>query len=460
MNKRLLLINPVNPNRAGLTVNHTGIFPPLGLGIVAALTPGDWEIEILDENFDRFRYREADLVGFSSFTAQITRAYEIAGIFRERHIPTVIGGIHASMMPEEALQYVDSVVIGEAESTWPRFIRDFEKGQQKPVYREDKTALTKISRARHDLFHPDYAFDSIQTARGCPMDCNFCSVTTFNGRNYRQRDIEDVLDELESIQKGLVYFVDDNLYGYGAGAAERATALFEGITRRGIKKQWLSQASVNFADFDEVLEGAARSGCKMVLLGIEAESDSALEDAGKKLNRKFLDRYADVFRRINSHGIAVLGSFIYGMERDIPDSLRQRSRFIRDSDVDAVQITLMTPLPGTRLFQRLEDEGRLLYTNYPGDWSRYDMTEVVFKPLLMTPEELFKGFCDAGMMLYNHAALWDKYLRTLSNTGNLTTAWWAYSANLNYHNAGVSLYTQRTWPLLWKLGKFVKEVMP
>lgn len=281
------------------------------------------------------------------------------------------------------------------------------------------------------------------------MDCDFCSVTAFNGHDYRQRDIEDVLEELQGIQKKFIYFVDDNLYGYGANAAKRAIALFDGIAGRGIKKQWFSQASVNIADVDEVIGWAARSGCRMVLLGIEAESDSALEDAGKKLNRKFLDRYEDIFRRINSHGIAVFGSFIYGMERDTPESLRQRSKFIRDSDVDAMQITLMTPLPGTRLFQRLQDEGRLLYTNFPDDWARYDMTEVVFKPLLMTPEELFKGLCDAGMMLYNHATLWDKYLRTLSNTGDLTTAWWAYSTNLNYHTAAVCLYAQRAWPGLW-----------
>jgi radical SAM superfamily enzyme YgiQ (UPF0313 family) len=459
MGKRLLLINPVNSNRAGLTVNHTGLFPPLGLGIVAALTPSDWCIEILDENFERFHFKEADLVGLSSFTAQITRAYEIAGIFREKNVYTVIGGIHASMMPDEALQYVDTVVIGEAESTWQRFIHDFENGQPRPAYREDRAAQTKISRARHDLFHPNYVFDSIQTARGCPMDCNFCSVTTFNGHNYRQRDIEDVLDELESIQKRFVYFVDDNLYGYGTNAAERAVALFNGITGRGIKKQWFSQASVNIADVDEVIGRAARSGCRMVLLGIEAERDSALEDAGKKLNRKFLDHYEDIFRRINSYGIAIFGSFIYGMERDTPESLRQRSKFIRDSDIDAMQITLMTPLPGTRLFQRLQDEGRLLYTNFPDDWARYDMTEVVFKPLLMTPEELFKGFCDAGMMLYNHAALWDKYLRTLSNTGNLATAWWAYYTNLNYHNAAVCLYVQRAWPSFWQLGESVQQFL-
>ncbi len=450
MGRRLLLINPVNPNRSGLTGDHSVRFPPLGLGIVAALTTGDYEIEILDENFDGFRYKEADLVALSSFTSQITRAYEIAGIYRERQIPTAIGGVHASMLPEEAGQYVDTVVVGEAESTWPQFIQDFENGRPERIYREDRTAHAKISAARHDLFHPKYVFDSIQTARGCPMDCDFCSVSAFNGRRYRQRDVEDVLEELEGISRRFIYFVDDNLYGYGGRATERAISLFTGIVRRGIRKQWFSQASVNFSDDDAVLERAAKSGCRMILLGVEAETDSALEDAGKTLNRRYLNHYEEVFRRINSHGIAVYGSFIFGLERDTPESLRQRSKFIRDSAVDAMQITLMTPLPGTRFFERLRDENRLLYTDFPEDWARYDMTEVVFDPLLMTPDELFTALCGAGMELYNHATLWQKYLRTLLNTRDFTTAQWAYFTNLNYHNAAADLYAKRVAPNFWQ----------
>jgi radical SAM superfamily enzyme YgiQ (UPF0313 family) len=446
MRKKLILINPVNPRRIGLNINPSGRFPPLGLGIVATLTPNDWEVEILDENFEKFRYKEADLIGLTSFTASITRAYEIAGIYREHGIPTAIGGIHASMLPEEAMEYVDTVVIGEAESTWPRLIEDFKNGGLKRIYREDRTAQTEMNRARHALFHPSYVFSSIQTARGCPMDCDFCSVTTFNGRQYRQRDVEDVLDELETIPRKMVYFVDDNIYGYGPYASRRASDLFKGIVDRGIKKDWFSQASLNFADDDSVLEHAAKSGCRMILLGIEAENDVALQDVGKKLNLKFLNRYEKVFHHIHSHGIAVLGSFIYGMQHDTFETLARRTEYILNNDVDAVQITLMTPLPGTRLFQKLRDEGRLLYTNFPDDWDHYDMTEVVFKPLLMEPDELFNAFCDAGIALYNHPTLWYKYMKTLSTTRDMTTAMWAYSTNLNYHNAAVGLYLQVKWP--------------
>ncbi len=453
MGKKLILVNPVNPGRTGLSITPGGRFPPLGLGVVAALTPGDWCIQILDENFETFQYEEADLVGISSFTSQILRAYEIATIYREKGIPTVIGGIHASMLPEEALNYVDTVAIGEAESTWPKIIEDFEKGNLKRIYREDSSAGTEISGARHDLFHPKYVFGSIQTARGCPMDCNFCSVTTFNGGKYRQRDIEDVLDELETIPQPYVYFVDDNLYGHGKNADKRAIALFEGIVERGIQKQWLSQSSINFADSEAVVAAAARSGCRMILIGIEAESDSALKDAGKKLNIKFRDQYETVFQRINSGGIAVLGSFIYGMEHDTIESMRNRTRYIFDNCIDAMQISLMTPLPGTRLFRQLQEQGRLLYADFPNDWPRYDMTEVVFKPLMMSPEELSEGFAEACITLYNQAALGYKYIGTVRHTRNLKTARWAYSANINYHNAAVGLFLQRNWPFLSKVGE-------
>lgn len=443
MRKKLVLVNPVNPNRLGLSINLSGRFPPLGLGIVAALTPANWDVELIDENFVPFAFRDADLVGLTSFTASITRAYEIADIYRKKGISTVIGGIHASMLPDEASKYVDTVVIGEVESVWRKLLEDFERGKLKKKYRGHVTAEMALPGARHDLFHPDYVFGSVQTARGCPMDCEFCSVSAFNGRCYRQRDVESVLDELETVRTQLVYFVDDNLYGYGKTASERAIRLFKGIIERGIKKDWFTQASINFAEDDEVLEYAARSGCRMVLLGLEAENPDALKDAGKRLNLKMLDEYEDVFRRIRSHGIAVLGSFIFGMDSDTPEALKRRIEFILNSDVDAVQMSLMTPLPGTRLYARLRDEGRLLYTNFPADWVRYDMTEVLFRPRMMDPGDLFNAFVEAGSRVYNPFSLWCRYLRTLCAVRNTDTAWWAYSTNLNYLKTSLVVYLQR-----------------
>jgi radical SAM superfamily enzyme YgiQ (UPF0313 family) len=213
---RLVLINPVNPARVGLTVNKSSRFPPIGLGIVAAVTPSSWDIKLLDENWRPFSYQEADLVGITAFTASANRAYEIASIYRQGGVPVVIGGIHASMCPEEALSFADAVVIGEAEAVWPQVIADVEAGCLQQIYKGGWSDLSGVPSPRRDLFHPGYMFASVQTSRGCPMDCEFCSVTAFNGRRYRRRPLGEVLAELETIPQKMIFFVDDNIIGYVA----------------------------------------------------------------------------------------------------------------------------------------------------------------------------------------------------------------------------------------------------
>jgi radical SAM superfamily enzyme YgiQ (UPF0313 family) len=438
MRRKLVLINPVNPSRVGLTINPSSRFPPLGLGIVAALTPDEWAIKIIDENFECFKYEDADLVGITSFTASVTRAYELAGFYRARGIPTVLGGIHASTLPDEALHYVDTVVIGEAETVWPKVISDFRRNNLHRVYRAGFSELRDVPKPRHDLFHPGYLFGSIQTARGCRMDCDFCSVTALNGHRYRQRPVDDVLDELEVVPNKMVFFVDDNIIGYGKAAADRALCLFKGIIKRGIKKDWFCQASMNFADDEEVLVYAAESGCRMVFLGVEAESVEALGETNKRLNlRMGVDQYEEVFRRINRHGIAVLGAFIYGMDSDTPSALRRRTNYILRSGVDVMQTTYLTPLPGTRLFSILKEQGRLLYTDLPNDWVHYDMTQVIHQPLLLKPYELNKAMAESNRRLYSRRTLYRKFIKTLYATRDFTTAMWAYTSNRNYRNVAL-----------------------
>ncbi|HJN04978.1 MAG TPA: cobalamin-dependent protein, partial [Bacteroidales bacterium] len=198
--KKLLLINPLNSGTKGLIIHKQVIYPPLGLGIIATLTPDDWEVELLDENFDDFEYKDADLVALTALTSSVTRAYEIASYYREKGITTVIGGIHASMMLGEAIKFVDAVVIGEVESVWPSLIEDFEKGEIKKNYTGILLSMENAVKPQRDLFHRDYNFASIQTTRGCPMSCDFCSVHTFNGNSYRLRPVDEVLDELETLE--------------------------------------------------------------------------------------------------------------------------------------------------------------------------------------------------------------------------------------------------------------------
>lgn len=435
MKRKLVLVNPVNPVRTGLTLNKSSRFPPIGLGIVASLTPERWDVELVDENWEAFQYRQADLVGITAFTASANRAYQIAAIYREKNIPVVMGGIHASMCTEEALKYVDAVVVGEAETVWPQVIADAEAGHLQHVYRGEWGDLSGSPSPRRDLFHPDYVFASVQTSRGCPMDCEFCSVTSFNGKRYRRRPADDVLDELETIPQRMIFFVDDNIIGYGQKSREQALALFKGMVERKLNKQWFSQASLNFADDEDVLYWAARSGCKMIFLGLEAEESDALEEVNKQMNLKMgVAAYDEAFRRIHKAGIAVLGAFIFGMDADTPDKLLRRADYIMRSGVDVMQMTYLTPLPGTRLFAEYHRNNRLLYTDFPADWDRYDMGEVIYTPDKMSPEELIQSKVACDGKLYAVSTLMRKAWRTLLETRDPMAMMFAWQSNLNYRN--------------------------
>jgi len=387
--KTLLLINPANQIRPGFHINPATRNQPLGLGIIAALTPSHWKIKIIDENFRTFQYYEADLVGITAFTSTAPRAYELASIYRERGVTTVMGGIHASMIPEESMQYVDTVVQGEAEPVWAQVIADFEAGALKKLYKSTFAREIHQPKPRRDLFHPGYTSAGIQTTRGCPMNCNFCSVSAFNGRHYRFRPIEEVLDELEDIPQKFVFFIDDNIIGHNEESKQRAVKLFEGIIRRGIKKYWISQSSINFADDPELLKLAYRSGCRMIFLGIEAETEDQLKEANKKLNlNRGANAYKKIFRSIHRQGIGVIAGLIFGWDSDTPETIMKRARFAVHCGADSFQTSVLTPLPGTQLFDKITAENRLLYTNFPHDWQRYDYFEPTIRHPLLTTAEL------------------------------------------------------------------------
>ncbi|MBE9483195.1 MAG: B12-binding domain-containing radical SAM protein [Bacteroidetes bacterium] len=434
-NKKLILINPFNQHTRKDVYDVRTISPPLSLGIIAGLTPDDWDIEIIDENFDDFTFKEADLVGITALTSSINRAYEISAIYRERGIPTVIGGIHASMVTEEAEKYADVVVTGEAESVWHKVIEDFKQGTLKKRYTGELLPMKNNPMPRRDLFHPSYSYANIQTSRGCPMNCDFCSVHNFNGHQYRQRSVEDVLDELETIPQEQVYFVDDNIIGYSKQSAERAIRLFKGIVDRGIKIDWYCQASLNVADNEDVLKWAAKSGCRMILIGIESEKEEQLQEANKSLNLKMgIKKYEEVFDRIHKYGISVLGTLIFGLDSDSKSDLYDRTQFAIESGMDGMQATIITPLPGTGLYKRMEKDKRLLKTNYPEDWKYYHFLDIVYQPAKMSPDELYDEMLKNWGIMYDGKLLQKKMLRTLKATQNPKAAVWSYLSNVERHN--------------------------
>ena len=389
---KLLLINPVG-QKSGLLMSTFTKFPPLALAYLAALTPERWDIIILDENTRPFKYEEADLVGITAFTSNINRAYEIANIYRRKNIKVAIGGIHASMFPDEAQKHTDVVVIGEAEKIWPTVIRDFENNTLKSRYVGPRVDFDLDDiKPRRDLLSKDYIWNSVQTSRGCPFDCHFCTVSKYLGRKYRQRKAKNVLEELESINGKNIAFVDDNLFGYNAANKERARKLFKKMIEKGLKKNWWMQTSINAASDESIVELAAGAGCMFAFVGFETIDSDYLKRMGKGINAEFgiinYKRVVDVFHK---YGIAVMGAFIIGNDHENTHYYKQLSNFIVRSGIDIVQITILTPLPGTQLMEKLLEQNRIIFSNYPNDWDRYRFSHLVHQPEGTTEELIYTG---------------------------------------------------------------------
>jgi radical SAM superfamily enzyme YgiQ (UPF0313 family) len=380
--RRLYLVNPRNSlvsivSAEGSRWNRYRVWKPLGLMVLAGLTPAEWEVVIIDENLrvpDYAALPRPDLVGITAFTSQANRAYEVATQFRTLGVPVVMGGIHATVCAEEAGSRVDTVVTGEAESAWPRVLQDVEQGCLKRRYDGGQADMSTVPVARHDLLSSGYAFGSIQTTRGCPLNCSFCSVTAINGVHYRQRPIADVVQEFRSIPERRVLIVDDNLIGTRQEHLMRARELFRALADAKLSKEWIGQVTINFSDDDELLELAVKAGCKGVFIGFESSTPEGLGEVGKRFNLLHGRDIRASVRRIQRHGIMVVGSFIIGLDVDRPGvGLRVAEMAIRYG-VDHLNALFLTPLPGTRLWGQMAKAGRLDREEFPEDWQYYTLT--------------------------------------------------------------------------------------
>jgi radical SAM superfamily enzyme YgiQ (UPF0313 family) len=379
---RLYLINPSNPLVSIVNVkesrwNRYRVWKPLSLLVLAGMTTPEWEISIVDENLGVPDYQAMllpDVVGITAFTSQANRAYELAGYFQRLGVPVVMGGIHATMCLNEAMEHVSSVVTGEAEGIWPQVLEDARHGCLKRRYDGGRAVINDVPLARHDLLATGYAFGAIQTTRGCPLNCNFCSVTTFNGAQYRQRPISDVVREFQSIREKHILVVDDNLIGTRPEHIARAKGMFRALAEANLRKEWIAQATINFADDEELLALAATAGCRGVFIGFESPTQEGLLEIGKKFNLlKNRDFRASV-RRIQRHKILVVGSFIIGLDIDKPGIGKHIAEVASQYGVDNLNTLFLTPLPGTRLWDQMKAEGRIALDSFPEDWKYYTLT--------------------------------------------------------------------------------------
>jgi radical SAM superfamily enzyme YgiQ (UPF0313 family) len=433
---RLYLINPSNPLVAITKVkeshwNRYRVWKPLSLMVLGGLIPPEWEISIVDENLGAPDYPampRPDLVGITACTSQANRAYEVATHFRRLGVPVVMGGIHATMCLDEVMERVDSVVTGEAEDIWPQVLEDARNGGLKRRYDGGLAEIKDVPFARHDLLATGYACGAIQTTRGCPLNCSFCSVTAFNGAHYRQRPISDVVREFQSIREKHVLVVDDNLIGTRPEHIARAKDLFLAMAQANLRKQWIAQTTINFADDEELLRLAAKAGCSGVFIGFESPTPEGLVEVGKKFNLlKGRDFRASV-RRIQRHGILVAGSFIIGLDIDEPGIGKRIAGVASRYGVDNLNALFLTPLPGTRLWDQMKSEDRIALDTFPEDWKYYTLTFPVARYKHLSLEGIIEEMISCDRDFYSMprilrrvwSSLWQRRKPLISLVGNFS----------------------------------------
>ena len=372
--------------------------------VLAGLTPDDWEISIVDENLGVPDYEllpRPDLVGLTAFTSQAPRAYALAAHFRGWGAPVVMGGVHASMCRKEAGAHVDAVVTGEAEGIWATVLADARRGRLEPLYEGGRADLSQPSLVRHDLLPSRYAFGAIQTTRGCPLRCHFCSVTAFNGARYRERLVSDVVREFRLIKERLVFVVDDNLIGTTAAQLLRAKELFRAMAAAELGKHWIAQTTVNFADDEELLHLAAEAGCIGVFIGFESPTAEGLAEVGKRFNLRKDRDFAASVRRIQRHRIMVVGSFMIGLGVDERGIGRQVADTAVRYGVDNVNVAFVTPLPGTALWNQMSEDGGFPLDRFPEDWKYYTLTYPVARYRHLSLEQAIEEMAVCNRTFYS-----------------------------------------------------------
>jgi radical SAM superfamily enzyme YgiQ (UPF0313 family) len=436
---QLLLLDPYprnNPYRMTAAERRSIWFPKLSLPVIAGYTPSHWDIKLVDEAVQDIDFETpCDVVGLSVMTCYAPRAYEISEEFRKRGKLVILGGVHPTYCPEEALQHADAIVCGEAEELWPKVIADIETGHLKRIYRMDHFPnLANYQRPRISLLNPDAYMTRLCsfTTRGCHFDCEFCSVSPFNGKTTRRRPVPEVIEELTRAKEWLrsdiidrmaqgslwhalttslriwvgleegsiVAFVDDLHNSHRAYCRE----LWEALKSLNIK--WGCQSTLFLGDDPEMVKLAADSGCVSVFVGMESLSEDSLDETNKGFNQ--VRKFENQIKMFHDHGIMVNPGLVFGFDHDDESVFETAVDFLIRNKVELAYFNVLTPLPGTALFERYKQEGRL----FDLDWSKYDGKHVVFHPKRMTAEQLQEGFFWANHQMYSWSSIWHRISHT------------------------------------------------
>lgn len=403
---RLLLVYPAT-HKLGWIKRFQ--LPSLSLNQVAAATPPEWEVVIIDEVQEEISFDgNYDLVGITAMTHQAVRAYQIADRFRAAGAKVVLGGIHPTVLPDEAAEHADAVVIGEAEPVWADLLDDLLSGCLRPVYRSVPGGdRLEIPWSRRDILSGKkyLTTQTLQASRGCPYDCSFCTVTPYFGRTFRYRDTADILAELRSFEGTLTIFLDDNILGDPL----KAKPILAGMAGMGLR--WGGQANLRFAEDPEMVRLLADSGCIGIFVGLES-ADGIHANHPKTSGAT---PQADLIKRIRDTGVVVEASVIFGFDDHDEGIFERTVRYLERCAPSLPTFHILTPYPGTALFRQYLDEGRMLHT----DWQRYDHGQVVFRPRLMSPARLYQGWVDARHEAYRWPAIASRVMQSPGKAVNL-----------------------------------------
>jgi len=422
---KITLIEPAMIKNSGFSEKPSWVLQPLTLATLAGLTPSSVEVRALDDRIEPINYDEPrDLVGISVKTFTARRAYQIADEFRRRGVPVILGGHHPTLLPQEAAQRADSILIGEAEGVWPDVIADAGRRQLKPFYRQRTTLPFENIRVNRSVFAGKkyLPIAMVETTRGCPFSCNFCSVTTFFGRGFRHRPPAEVVAEVASLNQKFVFFVDDNI----VADKEAAKTLFRALIP--LKIRWISQASLTMTKDLELMRLMRDSGCAGVLVGIESISRNNLKQLHKSWNTVGIG-YDHALKISRDHGIAIVGSFILGMDDDTPEALDDVLEFAVRQKLFSVLFNVLTPYPGTDLYQQFLEQERL---TRPQWWLDPDYTygSAVFQPKRISAEALAQKRLAMYREFYGPRSILKRLWEPLANARDLWHAFTFLTMNL------------------------------